>query len=116
MITISMSKTNILKGIALSLILIFSVNDLSSQSICPSCWVPVTKHRFVTNTYVSPWINGYMEYLPPEYAANPTKKFPLIIFMAGDGSFGPGTFESMCPFAVCGAFPLKIEEGQLPSQ
>lgn len=111
-----MSRTNVLKVIALSLIVIFSVKDLSSQSLCPTCWVPVTKHRFVTNTYVSPWINGYMEYLPPEYAANPTKKFPLIIFLAGDGSFGPGTFESMCPFAVCGALPLKIEEGQLPDQ
>ena len=116
MITNPVSRANILKVIVLSLIVIFSVKDLSSQSICTSCWVPVTKHRFVTNTYVSPWINGYMEYLPPEYAANPTKKFPLIIFFAGDGSFGPGTFESMCPYAVCGALPLKIEEGQLPAQ
>ena len=114
MITIPMSKANILKVIALSLIVVFSVKDLSSQSLCPSCWVPVTKQRFVTSTYVSPWINGYVEYLPPAYYANPTKKFPLILYFSGDGSQGPGTFESMCPFIVCGALPLKIEEGQLP--
>jgi type IX secretion system substrate protein len=114
MITIPMSKANILRVIALSLIVIFSVKDLSSQSLCPSCWVPVTKQRFVTNTYVSPWINGYVEYLPPAYAANPTKKFPLIIYFSGDGSQGPGSFESMCPFIVCGAMPLKIEENQFP--
>ena len=116
MITISVSKAKLLKVCVLFLLVLFSVNDLRSQSICPTCWVPVTKHRFVTNTVVSPWIYGYLEYLPPAYAANPTKKFPLIIFISGIGSIGGGTFESMCPALVCGALPLKIEEGRVPNE
>ena len=116
MITIPVSKPRLLKLCVLFLLILFSVNDLRSQSICPACWVPVTKHRFVTNTVVSPWIYGYLEYLPPAYATNPTKKFPLIIFISGIGSIGGGTFESMCPALVCGALPLKIEEGRVPNE
>ncbi len=116
MITIPMSRTRLLRLCVLVLIVVFSTSDLKSQSICPTCWVPVTKHRFVTNTVVSPWIYGYLEYLPPAYAANPTKKFPLIIFISGIGSIGGGTFESMCPTLVCGALPLKIEEGRVPNE
>ena len=115
MITIRF-QPKLLKSLLCALIILLAFQESKSQSICPNCWVPVTKHRFVTNTIVSPWIYGYLEYLPPAYAANPTKKFPLIIFISGIGSIGGGSFESMCPALVCGALPLKIEEGRVPNE
>ncbi|MEP2771630.1 MAG: PKD domain-containing protein [Fulvivirga sp.] len=34
---------------------------------------------------------GYLEHLPPDYAANPTKTYPLIIFLHGAGEKGSGS-------------------------
>ncbi|UII30977.1 tandem-95 repeat protein [Fulvivirga ulvae] len=34
---------------------------------------------------------GYLEYLPPDYASNPTKKYPLMIFLHGAGEKGSGS-------------------------
>jgi hypothetical protein len=34
---------------------------------------------------------GYLEYLPAGYAANPTKKYPAIIFLHGAGETGSGS-------------------------
>ncbi len=36
-------------------------------------------------------IPGFFEYLPEEYASNPTKEFPLMIFMHGLGTQGDGS-------------------------
>jgi dienelactone hydrolase len=36
-------------------------------------------------------VGGYLESLPNDYASNPTKKYPLIIFMHGVGERGNGT-------------------------
>jgi len=35
--------------------------------------------------------NGYLEYLPIGYTANPTKKYPLMVFLNGLGSNGNGS-------------------------
>ncbi len=43
------------------------------------------------NTPVNSNIPGFFEYLPEEYSSNPTKKFPLMIFMHGLGTKGNGT-------------------------
>ncbi|MCA6431232.1 MAG: hypothetical protein IM613_17490, partial [Cytophagales bacterium] len=34
---------------------------------------------------------GYLEYLPADYASNPTKKYPLLIFLHGSGETGSGS-------------------------
>lgn len=34
---------------------------------------------------------GYLEYLPPDYSTNPTKKYPLLIFLHGAGETGNGS-------------------------
>lgn len=43
------------------------------------------------NTPVNSNIPGFFEYLPEEYATNPTKEFPLMIFMHGLGTQGDGS-------------------------
>ena len=35
-------------------------------------------------------IKGYMEFLPPDYSANPTKNYPLLVYMHGIVQFGNG--------------------------
>src|SRR6185312_10823568 len=45
---------------------------------------PVTKAIY-TNS------GGYMESLPNDYAANPTKKYPLLIVWHGAGEIGSGS-------------------------
>ena len=34
---------------------------------------------------------GYLEYLPPDYASSPVKKYPLMIFLHGAGEKGDGS-------------------------
>lgn len=43
------------------------------------------------NTPVNSNIPGFFEYLPEEYATNPSKEFPLMIFMHGLGTKGDGS-------------------------
>lgn len=77
---------------------------------CPSCWVSITRHRFVPGVNISNQIKGYAEFLPADYYQNQNKRFPLIIFVHGIGSIGDGqSVNSLCN-AVCGALPMKIEE------
>lgn len=40
-------------------------------------------------------VGGYMESLPNDYAANPTKKYPLIVFLHGSGEMGNGSASSL---------------------
>ncbi|MEJ2004031.1 MAG: hypothetical protein P8X57_03485, partial [Cyclobacteriaceae bacterium] len=34
---------------------------------------------------------GYLEYLPPDYYSNPTRKYPLMVFLHGKGERGNGS-------------------------
>ena len=43
------------------------------------------------NTPIDTMINGYIEILPLSYSSNPTKKYPLLIFLEGVGQFGDGS-------------------------
>jgi poly(3-hydroxybutyrate) depolymerase len=45
-------------------------------------------NRVTINKYP---INGYLEHLPPDYNSNPTKKYPVIVFLHGQGEMGNGT-------------------------
>ena len=42
-----------------------------------------TLKTVTTNIYSN--VGGYAESLPNDYAANPTKKYPLIVFLHGSG-------------------------------
>lgn len=43
-----------------------------------------------TKSLDAPDLNGYLEHLPPDYYDNPTKKYPMIIFLHGLGERGNG--------------------------
>jgi hypothetical protein len=42
------------------------------------------------NTPINSMINGYIEVLPASYASNPGKRYPVLIFIEGQGQFGDG--------------------------
>lgn len=91
----------------------FGVSVQAQTNQCSICWVPITRHRFVPSVNISNSIKGYAEILPEGYNANPTKKYPLILFIHGIGSVGDGqSVNSLC-YAVCGALPMKIEQGRV---
>ena len=50
--------------------------------------------RTVTKSIYSN-VGGYAESLPNDYAANPTKKYPLIVFLHGSGELGDGSASSL---------------------
>ena len=59
-------------------------------------------------------VGGYLESLPNDYAANPTKKYPLLIAMHGVGERGngsPGVLEKVANIAI----PKRIKNGAFPA-
>ncbi len=95
----------------LSLIfLTIGIQDIIAQA-CNPCWglYPMVKQRRVANANVSPWINGYLELLPPGYNPNSSTRYPLIISFPGRGTKGGGTLGELCSVA-CEGLAFKIEQ------
>ncbi|HRP56085.1 PKD domain-containing protein, partial [Agriterribacter sp.] len=59
-------------------------------------------------------IKGYYESLPVNYASQPTKKFPLIIFLHGNGERGDGSAAQL-PRVLVNGPPKLINQGKFPS-
>lgn len=55
------------------------------QKKVPNVTIPGTNH-----------IKGYLEKLPDDYDANPTKKYPLLVFIHGINEYGTGTSAELC--------------------
>lgn len=49
------------------------------------------ERNFMCETPIGSNITGFYEYLPEHYYTDPQKKFPLIIFINGNGALGDGT-------------------------
>lgn len=108
------TKTRLLFFILFVVLLTDASTLLQAQTNqCSICWVPITRHRFVPGVNVSNSIKGYAEILPAGYNANPTKKYPLILFIHGVGSVGDGQSVNALCYAVCGALPMKLEQGRV---
>lgn len=107
----STRKTNLRAFLAISLLLFLS-DAVMAQAVnkCPSCWVPVTRHRLVTNVNISTTIHGYIEFLPAGYQSNPTKQYPLIINVPGRGTRGSGADDAALCYVACEGLALKIEQ------
>ncbi len=58
-------------------------------------------------------IGGFLEALPAHYAAHPTQKFPLIIFLHGQGELGDGSQLSL-PIVADNSIPHLIATSQFP--
>lgn len=65
-------------------------------------------------TKVSNYIKGYYESLPVNYASQPSKKFPLLIFIHGKGEIGDGS-ASQLPKVANGGIARMIKQGTFPS-
>ncbi|MBN8859086.1 MAG: T9SS type A sorting domain-containing protein [Sphingobacteriales bacterium] len=66
---------------------VFCANNAFSQT------TQNTLKAVTTNIYSN--VGGYLESLPNDYAANPTKKYPLIVFLHGSGELGDGSASSL---------------------
>ena len=58
---------------------------------------------------------GYLEYLPASYSANPTKKYPTLIYIHGGSSFGSGTAAALAIMPTVEGVPYYIAQGTFPS-
>lgn len=76
---------------------LFVAGSLYSQQIAKS--LTTSKNVFI----------GFYEYTPPEYKTEPTRKFPLIIFLHGLGERGNGTTE--LPRVTTHGVPKHIKNG-----
>lgn len=87
---------------ALSLLLITS-GLVQAQDYCndgfgfPGLTTPL-KQKKVTNVTIpgTSHIRGYLEKLPDDYNANPTKKYPLLVFIHGINENGTGSAADLC--------------------
>lgn len=89
-------------SVVVLLALLPSVADAQKQTLNP-----VTKK-------VSAYIKGYYESLPVSYATQPTKKFPLLIFIHGKGEVGDGSATALPKVANNGVTRL-IKDGKFPN-
>ena len=91
------------KGIATSLFLLFLFNGFGQA--------PTLRGRF---DFIDNNINGFWEYLPWHYTAEPTRKYPLIIFMHGKGEEGNvGDLETLRKVLRSGT-PRIIDRNEFP--
>ncbi|HRO48415.1 hypothetical protein, partial [Agriterribacter sp.] len=58
-------------------------------------------------------IGGFYESLPVDYASNPTKKYPVLIFLHGVGELGNGT--TQLPLVLKNAIPKLLNAGTFPA-
>lgn len=105
--------------LALPVILLFVFNsvELFAQDGCPDRTFPVMIQKKVTVTIPgTDAIKGYLEALPSTYAAQPTKRFPLMIFFHGINEGGDGSKEKLCLLVNqwWWAPPSLVELGKFP--
>ncbi len=65
-------------------------------------------------TSLSALIGGYYESLPVDYSSNPTKKYPLLVFIHGKGELGDGS-ASQLPRVMSNGPARLINQGKFPS-
>ncbi len=75
-----------MKNVLLSALLICVVVSSAKAQLYSNADI---KHHNIVSINKYP-INGYLEHLPPDYNSNPTKKYPLIVFLHGQGEKGDG--------------------------
>ncbi len=67
-------------------------------------------------TNVSANIKAYYESLPVDYAANPSKKYPLIVFLHGVGELGAGTSATLPKVKANSGLAKLIDKGGFPTK
>ena len=85
------------------LVLSSLITNAQVQTIKPVC------QRFAST------IGGFYESLPVDYASQPDKKYPLIIFMHGSGETGDGSAAQL-PKVLRNGLPKVISQGKFPTK
>src|SRR5689334_16200296 len=78
--------------------LIVSLLSGSYQSFAQPCTLHPRLHKVTAD--VSPTIKSFMEFLPVDFQTNPTKKYPLVVYLGGTGEMfqQPGGDDyDLCP-------------------
>ena len=67
---------------------------------------------------IDPWIKSYMEIKPVDYETNPTRKYPLLVYLGGTGEMfqvpNNNTVE-LC-HTLYWSMPSRINSGQFPNE
>src|SRR6476620_5286422 len=83
-----------------------------SFSVSPAMAQNLTQRPVTTNVNYA--IGGYYECLPLDYKTNPTKKYPLMIFIHGIGELGNGSATEL-PRVLRHGPPQLIDDGSFPN-
>lgn len=78
-----------------------------------SSFAQYQKTQRAVSTTVHTQIGGFYESLPVGYASNPTKNYPLLIFLHGVGELGNGT--TQLPLVLKNAIPKMLNQGTFPA-
>lgn len=73
----------------------------------------ITKTIYKVGTNVL--CGGYLESLPVDYASNPTKKYPLLVFVHGAGEIGDGSQAKLTKLDTTTSLPRLISKGNFPT-
>jgi len=63
------------------------------------------------------FIKGFLRLLPPNYATDLSKKYPLIIYLHGQAALGDGSQDQLCNILTDApsSLPFRIEHGEFPT-
>jgi hypothetical protein len=87
---------------------------LPVSTYAQNCFVNVRIKKVTAN--ITPAIQSYMWYKPVDYDANPTKKYPLLLYFGGTGEMFQqpgGTDQDLCP-ALQYSMPWRMNVGHFP--
>ncbi|PVD53388.1 hypothetical protein DC498_05820 [Terrimonas sp.] len=80
--------------------------------LCSSLMAQVQTQKAVTAN-INSNIGGFYESLPVDYASQPTKKFPLLVFIHGIGELGNGT--TQLTKVLVNGIPKLLNNGKFPA-
>ena len=79
-----------------------------------NCFVNPRIKKITAN--ISPTIKSYLEFKPVDYNSNPTRKYPLVVYIGGTGEMFQqpgGTDQDLCP-AIQYSMPWRMNVGHFP--
>lgn len=97
--------------------LLISQNRASAQDACPTPFEVMKMVKVPSiNIPGTDAIHGYLYHLPDSYNDNPTKTFPLVLYIHGVGEVGSGSSTDLCnTLFQWGWWPsVEVEEGLFP--
>ncbi|HKP31169.1 MAG TPA: T9SS type A sorting domain-containing protein [Chitinophagaceae bacterium] len=89
---------------------------LTASTVSAQCTINPRIHKITAN--VSSTIKSYLEFKPVDYATNPTKKYPLLIYIGGTGEMFQqpgGSDQDLCP-VLNYSMPWRMNNGQFPDK